>query len=196
MGHSMGSLIARNVIQQYHELDGVILSGTSHPSKIKTQYGLILSTSIKRLFGPKHLSPLFHKAMFGGNSYTKLCNRTAFDWLSGNTKSIDEYINDPYCGFICPISFYNDLIKIVMHASDSSLNKLTRNNLPILIISGSDDPVGGYGKEVKHLASLYQKYGFDHVIFKLYPGLRHEILQEINSVQVMSDITNWILKQI
>jgi alpha-beta hydrolase superfamily lysophospholipase len=195
LGHSMGSLIARNVIQQYDEMDGVILSGTTHPQKSKTTFGLFFSSLIQRIYGPKHRSPLFNNIMFGGSAYTKLISRTSFDWLSRNNPSVGAYIHDPFCGFICTISFYHDLLKIVSIASTPSLMKKTRNSLPLFIISGDHDPVGASGKEITHLVSVYKKWGYNRVTSKLYPDCRHELLQELNAEEIMKDILSWMMKQ-
>jgi len=195
MGHSMGSIIARNVIQQFDEMDGVILCGSTHPSKMKIKSGLLLASLIKLFNGPKHRSPFFNNVMFGGKSYSKIITRTSFDWLSRNNTSVGAYIHDPYCGFICTISFYHDLLKLASLATTSSLMKRTRNNLPILIISGDHDPVGGSGKEINHLTSIYKKWGYNRITTKLYVDCRHELLQELNSDEVMKDILTWITKQ-
>ncbi len=196
MGHSMGSLIARNVIQLNDELDGTILCGTTHPFKLKTKFGVALASLIKFLTKPEHRSPFFHNMMFGGKAYTRLITRTSYDWLTRNKPAVGAYIHDPYCGFICTISFYYDLLKLASNASKTSLMKHTRNSLPILIISGDHDPVGNYGKEVKHLISLYNKWGFKRLTGKLYPECRHELLQEINAEEIMKDILNWIIKEL
>ena len=196
MGHSMGSLIARNVIQQFDKIDGVILSGSTYPSKIKTKSGLLLSSLLTLIKGPRHRSTFFNDVMFGGKAYTKIITRTSFDWLSRKKSAVGAYIHDPYCGFICSISFYHDLLKLVSLASSSSLMKRTRNDLPILIISGDHDPVGGCGKEIKRLSAIYKKLGYHKVTSNLYADCRHELLQELNSDEVMADILTWITKQI
>ncbi len=196
MGHSMGSLIARNVIQQYDEMDGVILCGTTHPPKLKTRSGLALASLIQLILGPSHRSPFFHNVLFGGKAYTRLITRTSYDWLTRNNPAVGAYIHDPYCGFICSISFYHDLLKLASNASSASLMKQTRDTLPLLVISGDHDPVGGYGKEVNHMLALYKKWGFKRITGKLYPECRHELLQELNTVEIMKDIHSWILKQL
>lgn len=194
MGHSMGSLIARNVISRYDQMDGVILCGTTHPPRIVTSFGLFVTSFIKLFHGSKHRSPFINKLMFGGKQYTRCITRTSFDWLSRNNSSVGAYIHDPYCGFICTISFYHDLLKLVSYATCTANIKRTRLDLPLLIISGDQDPVGGLGKEVKQLDSLYQRLGFRNVTLKLYEDCRHELLQELNASEIMEDITNWILK--
>lgn len=195
MGHSMGSIIARNIIPKYDKLDGVILCGTTHPPKAMTQSGLFLSSLIQMFRGSKHRSPFINNLMFGGKPYAKLRTRTSFDWLSRSNPAVGAYINDPYCGFLCTISFYHDLIKLTSLSTKISNIKKTRKNLPIFIISGDDDPVGGCGKEINHLLSIYNKYGYQNVSSKLYPQCRHELLQELNATEVMNDITTWLTKQ-
>ena len=192
MGHSMGSLITRNVIQQYDELDGVILCGTTHPPKLKVKPGLALASINRFFFGPAHRSKFLNNVLFGGKAYTRLISRTSFDWLSRNNPAVGAYIHDPYCGFICTISFYQDLLMLAANASSSFFMKKTRNTLPMLVISGSQDPVGNYGKEVNRMLSLYRKWGYTGVTGKLYPECRHELLQELNADEIMKDILSWI----
>lgn len=191
MGHSMGSLIARNVIQSYDKLDGVILCGSTLPNPIMLKLGLFISSIISLRHGPKHPSHFFHNMIFGNKLYTKLIGRTTFDWLSRNNESVGAYIHDPYCGFICSIKFYNDLLTLTKRASIKKLIRKTRRSLPIYIISGTEDPVGGYGKEIQKLSSLYRKLGFNRVSLKLYDDCRHELLQETNSDAIMKDIYIW-----
>lgn len=192
MGHSMGSLITRNVIQQYDELDGVILCGTTHPPKLKVKPGLALASINRFFFGPEHRSKFLNNVLFGGKAYTRLISRTSFDWLSRNNPAVGAYIHDPYCGFICTISFYQDLLMLASTASTSFFMKKTRTTIPMLVISGEQDPVGNYGKEVNRMLSLYRKWGYTRVTGKLYPECRHELLQELNSDEIMKDILSWI----
>jgi alpha-beta hydrolase superfamily lysophospholipase len=204
MGHSMGSLIARNVIQKYDKMDGVIICGTTHPPKIKLIPGLLIASLIKLFYGPKHRSRFINQLMFGGSTYTNTMistpdgrvkqtkSKTPFDWLTRNQTIVDNYIKDPYCGFICTISFYQDLINLTLHASNTNLINHTRKNLPISIISGSHDPVGNDGKETTYLYNLYNKLGFSNISYQLYIDCRHELLQELNSDEVMKNIVAWV----
>ncbi|NLP34459.1 MAG: alpha/beta hydrolase [Clostridiales bacterium] len=196
MGHSMGSLIARNVIQTYDEYDGVILSGTSFPANFLTTAGLLISSILTIIKGPKHISPFLNKLIFGNKKYTDLTDRTIFDWLSRSHTSVGAYIHDPYCGFICTSSFYRDLLKLVRNASIKKRIQKTNNNLPIFIISGDKDPVGGYGKDIKNYLSILNKLQFTNVSSKLYPDCRHELINEINKEEVYNDILQWIDKVI
>lgn len=195
-GHSMGSFIARNIIQTYDKYTGIILSGTAFPSKPVLYGGFILSSIIKKCKGYRHISPYMNNLMFGGKKYTKLSDRTAFDWLSRSHPVVGAYIHDPYCGYICTASFYHDLLKLIANAGKRKLMQQTKKELPIYIISGEKDPVGGYGKDIKRLISLYKKLGFTNITFKLYPECRHELINELNNDEVYADILAWLHKRI
>ena len=192
MGHSMGSLIARNVIQTYSDYDGVIIMGTSFPPRLVSKAGLFIGRLHVKMKGPKSISPFMNALMFGNKRYTALATRTAFDWLSRSHPVVGAYMNDPYCGFMCTASFYRDLLKLVLNSSKKSLIKKTDRNLALFIISGDHDPVGGYGTEIKKFISTLKILQFNNIESKLYPECRHELLNELNKEEVYEDILNWI----
>lgn len=195
-GHSMGSLILRNLLQQFDTVDCAIICGTTFPSQFLTRMGLFLSSIQKKIKGPKHISRFLNKLLFGSKDYKKLCNRTAFDWLSRSNPSVGAYISDPYCGYICTTSFYNDLLHLALNATKLNHIKQIRRNLPLLIISGDHDPVGGYGKQITHYFLLLQKLGFSNVDCTLYSDCRHELLNELNRNEISKDIVDWLEKQL
>lgn len=195
-GHSMGSLIARNVIQTYDKYNGVILSGTAYPSKLLTRSGLLITSLVKKVKGPKYISPYLNRLLFGSKKYTILANRIAFDWLTRSHTVVGAYMHDPYCGFICTASFYHDLLKLTANAASKKLISMTNPELPMFIISGEMDPVGNYGKDIKRLLSLYKNVGFANIAYKLYPDCRHELLNELNNDEVYKDIHHWISKKL
>lgn len=193
-GHSMGSLILRNVLHHYDEIDCAIVCGTTNPPKLATRFGILLSATQIKLKGPKHRSYFLNNLLFNSKHYKKICNRTAFDWLSRNNPSIGTYIDDPYCGFICTSSFYNDLFHLTLNATKIKLAKNMRRDLPILIISGDHDPVGNLGKQISNYFLLLQRLGFKSVDCTLYADCRHELLNELNREEIMQDIVDWVEK--
>lgn len=193
-GHSMGSLIARNVIQTYDKYNGVILCGTAYPSKTLLLGGLFITSLVKKIKGPKYISPYLKNLLFGSSKYTRLADRTSYDWLSRSNPVVGAYIHDPYCGFVCTSAFYKDLLKITSNASNKKLIRMTRLDIPMFVISGEKDPVGGYTKDIKRLLSTYKKLGFTNIAYKLYPDCRHELLNELNKEEVYSDINHWLSK--
>lgn len=191
-GHSMGSLILRNVLQHYDKVDCAIICGSTFPSKMLTGTGLLLSSIEKRIKGPKYKSKFLDSLIFQGKQYKNLNTKTSFDWLSRNSSLVDAYMKDPYCGYICTTSFYNDLFHLTLNACKPEYIKKTRRNLPLLIISGDKDPVSAYGTQITKYFLLLQRLGFKSVDYTLYSEGRHELLNEINNDDIMRDMKDWV----
>lgn len=196
MGHSMGSLISRNVMQFFPDIDCAVIIGTAFNPRFRIRMGIACAHLIKKLKGPTHYSAFLNKQVFETKHYTSLSKRTAFDWLSRSNPQVGAYIHDPYCGFHCSTSFYEDLANLDYHAGLPKRIKLVRKDLPILFTSGTKDPVSRYGKDVTRLLSLYKRLGFQQVNCILYKDCRHELLNEINADEIMKDIEVWISKHL
>lgn len=191
-GHSMGSLIARNVLEQYDEVDAAIICGTAYMAPFVSLMGMFMANLVKMTKGARHQSPFLNNLTVGYKDFAKISDRTAFDWLTRDNNIVGNYINDPYCGFLCTAAFYHDMIEFTYLAAKPKLIKRTRRDLPILVISGSHDPVGGYGTGVSKYFALLQKLGFTKSDCTIYEECRHELLNELNSDAVMNDIKTWI----
>ncbi|WP_343208786.1 alpha/beta fold hydrolase [Anaerolentibacter hominis] len=192
MGHSFGSIVARNVLQHKDDFDGAIICGTANPSYPKIYAGLLLTSLISLFKGPRYISAFVDHMSFGGKEYKSLCKDTSFDWLTKDKEIVQEYVDSPLCGFTCTVSFFHDLLSLSLFGKKADLIGRTRRDLPLLFIAGDHDPVGGYGKDVSTLVATFQTMGFQEVALKLYRNDRHELLNEIDRNDVMSDILSWI----
>ena len=193
-GHSMGSIIARNVIRQFDEIDKAVICGTAYMAPLASFFGMLVADIVKLTRGARTQSPFLSNLTTGYKDFAKISNRTAFDWLTRDNNIVGTYINDPYCGFVCTTAFYHDLIRLTYTAARPKLIKNTRRELPILVISGALDPVGGYGSGVTKYFALLQKLGFNNSDCTIYEDCRHELLNELNSDAIMNDILTWIEK--
>jgi len=197
LGHSWGSFIVQNYMEYSPDelkINGFILSGTKGPDGLKLKTGVIIMLIITALKGQRNGSRTARS--LGDGSYNKPFkpNRTAFDWLSRDDEEVDKYMNDPMCGFLCSSGFYRDLVKLLynIHRSDA-LARINRS-LPVYVFSGSADPVGEMGKGPTTLLNAYRNLGMKDFEFVLYPGARHEILNETNREEVMDNLLSWINK--
>ncbi len=191
-GHSMGSFLARTVMVNNPQFySGVVIMGTASSQGIVGKVGkLVAKRQISRK-GAKEKGFLMNKLSFG--SYNKGFGtvRTSYDWLSRDDREVDKYIEDELCGFVCTNGFYYDLLTGIEMANDRKRSKTLPSDLPLLIVSGSSDPVGAKGKGVKKVYELYRKAGIKDLTLKLYPEARHELLNEINREEVEQDILKW-----
>ncbi|TFE02845.1 alpha/beta fold hydrolase [Jeotgalibacillus salarius] len=191
-GHSMGSFIARRVIQLYSDAyEGVVLSGTNGPLGLLGVPATILA-SVLSAYQPKGKAELLNKLSFGSYNNSFPDSNTPFDWLSSNEAAVKQYIDDPKCGFVSTNRFYKVLFKgIDMIYNKKEINQI-RKELPILFLSGKNDPVGDFGKGVFKSAQLYTNAGIQSVDVYLYENGRHEMLNEINANSVIDDLLYWL----
>jgi len=191
LAHSMGTWLTLALLQRDISPAKVILSASSKLSVAKLMLQKLIIKIIKFFKGPKsqsHFSDSLTTQQFNSQFQP---NRTTHDWLSSNDESVDEYINNPLCGFIPTNQLYEDLangvIECFSHKKMLSIDK----NLSILLIAGTQDPVGESGKGVEALHEFLGKYN-KSVKLVLLPELRHEILNEIKKEQALSKISEFL----
>jgi len=192
-GHSMGSLLSRDFISKYeNELEGTILSGTSGDPGAMSNI-LITIAKIKSFFGSKDSECKFlNNLIFGQYNDNFKPTRTDFDWLTRDESEVNQYIEDPYCGNPGSAQFFIDLFTGLKRVSRMENAKRIPKDLPILLISGENDPVGDFGDGVMETHNLLTKAGVKDVSYKLYKEARHEILNEINKDEVVRYIIDWL----
>lgn len=192
LGHSMGSFMSQLYITRYDNIDGLILSGSTASSFI-SKVGAIIASIIYAFSSNKEKPSKFMDSMaFGGYGKAIKNARTKFDWLSRDEIQVDKYINDPYCGGVCSISFYKNLTNAMAKMDRRKyINKINKK-LPIYIHGGSDDPVSNMSKGLVKLYQQYQKLNVEDVSFDIYQGARHEIYNETNKDEVYKNTINFI----
>ncbi|MEF2837778.1 MAG: alpha/beta hydrolase [Oscillospiraceae bacterium] len=195
-GHSMGSFMARTILCKYPDcgLTAAVICGTGWQPAFALPALIKVVEGICKVSGETKPNAKLQNMVFG--SYNKKVEhpRTAFDWLSRDSKIVDEYIAHPLCGFIASAGLLRDMMKGI-HYIEQPANLANMNaSLPVFFIAGGDDPVGPYGKGVHTCAEAFRKAGMEDVSVRIYPLCRHEILNEINRVQVYQDVLKWIEK--
>lgn len=193
LGHSMGSFISRRYIQLYpNDVNGLILSGTASGKGLIGKIGILIANLIIAFKGRKYVSMMLDKMSFG-NFNRKIQNpKTKFDWLSNDENIVEEYINDPKCGFVFKAGAFLDLFRGIDTIHKRKNMAKIRNDLPMLLISGTEDPVGNYGKGPAIVHKRYSENGNSNITLKLFEGYRHEILNEINRENVYKSILEWL----
>ena len=174
-GHSMGSFASQAVItDRSARYAGVILSGSTVLD--------VLAAGLAAAEGPVGL-----EAFNIGFEH-----RTGYEWLSRDESEVDAYMADPWCGFDLPDEMVPALFGPAARLADPAVLAGIRTDLPVLIASGSDDPLAGGGQLVELLGQRYREAGISDVTVIVYPGGRHEILNETNRDEVTEDIISWL----
>lgn len=196
-GHSMGSFLTRTyLIKHPDKYDGVILSGTGHHSPALVLGGNAAASVMAKLNGAMGDGAKLDSLAFG-TYLNKIENpRTKFDWLSRDTEQVDKYIADPLCGFVGKIGLYRDMMQGIKFITDKKNIAQMNKEKPVYFMSGDGDPVGDYGKGVERAYKAFCDAGLHDVFMRLYPGGRHEMLNETNKEQVYQDILSWLNEKI
>jgi alpha-beta hydrolase superfamily lysophospholipase len=194
-GQSMGSFLARHYAILYgNEISGLVLSGTGGDPGLGGKIALFIGKREARKKGKKAKSPTMNKLFFGRYNNSFKPNRTEFDWLSRDTAEVDTYINDPFCGNVCSVGFYCDVIEGLLYINTFENIVKIPKNLPIYLFSGTMCPVGRKTKGVLQVYKDFLKAGIQDVSYKFYPDGRHEMLNEINRDEVFKDVLAWLNK--
>ncbi len=173
-GHSMGSFATQHVLLDHSDLyDAVVLSG---------------STALDVLAAGMGDGPVGDLSAFNA----PFEDRTGYEWLSRDEAEVDAYVADPLCGFDLPAETLPALFAGTERLADPSALAGIRHDLPLLLASGTDDPLAGGGELIELLATRYRDAGVTDVEVNLYPQGRHEILNETNRDEVTVDVIAWL----
>ncbi len=192
-GHSMGSFFTRVLCYTYKSKlpNGVIISGTGGPNK-SINSALFFSDLFRVLKGAHSHSKMLNDLAFKGFNLKIKEPRTAMDWLTRDEAVVDIYVEDKKCMFKFTTSALHELFSIHHKANNKDLVAKTPKTLPMLFISGNEDPVGLYGVGVAEAFEIYKQAGIEDLTLRLYPDARHELINETNKDEVYAQLLDWL----
>lgn len=197
LGHSMGSFLARTYLIRFPgTVDGAILMGTGQPAPALIAAGRAAVAAEIRRHGERSPSPALAGRLFGAYNRPFAPTRTDFDWVASDPAAVDAYNADPLCGETPSAGLLREMADgIAFITRQKNVEKMNKNT-PVLFLSGSEDPVGERGKGVERAYRSFQRAGVRDVSRKLYPGARHEILNDACRRAVMEDLAAWLEKRL
>ena len=194
-GHSMGTIIARAFLQKHsEEFHKVVLSGYPNPNSAAGA-GIVLTEMIAAVKGGKGYSKMVDGMVLGPFAKAVPNAVTPQDWLSVNRENVQRYIADPLCGVRFTLGSYNALFHLIRMMDSPENYEEVRKDLPILLISGKEDPCTGGEKGRGDSENRLRRAGFRNLEIVTLDGMRHEILNENGREDVYLRILDFIEKE-
>lgn len=200
LGHSMGSYMLRQMLSQkgttLFGLDGAIIMGTGQEDPQVLELGLSILHFLAAFRGWRYKSPLVPKMLFS-KQYRKYPIGATYgkdSWLTHDKEIVRQYYSDPKCMFILSLGGFKGLFQACKYATNQeNVNKIPKH-IPVLFVSGDEDPVGDMGEGVKAAYQQFVDAGIRNVKLKLFKGDRHEILNELDREEVYQYIYEWMME--
>lgn len=175
IGHSMGSFaVQQYLLDNSKRVDAAVLSGTAAIDLLAPGLNLDEPIDLSAFNAP------FAPA------------RTDFDWLSRDEAQVDRYVADPLCGFGLDTPSGKSMFAEALRPADPSAAASVRSDLPVYVVVGDADPLGGGMALVDPVVARYREAGLRDVTLRAYPGARHEIFNETNRDEVFADLLTWL----
>ena len=193
MGHSMGSFLVRQYICSCASgLSGAVIMGTGTQPIPLLSFGRGLCKLIAVFRGWHHRSRLIDAMAFGSYNSRFKPARTGREWLTRDERVVDKYVSDKRCSFMFTLNGYYNLFYSIAEASKTKNIERMPKELPVFLVSGGQDPVGGFGKGVDKVRKSFEKAGMQDLTWVIYSDDRHEILNELDRDKVYRDISAWL----
>ena len=195
LAHSMGSFMLRKYLAFHNEnLRGAIIMGTGFIPDNMTRLAMKITAFVTRMKGSHHRSKLIQSLAFGADykGFDMTGEKPEDSWLTKDVEIVKAYYKEPRCSFMFTVNGYKGLFEAVNFSCNPENAAKLPKKLPLFIVSGDQDPVGGLGKGVMIVYEMYKDAGIQDLTYKLYENDRHEILNETDKQVVFEDILAWM----
>ena len=194
LGHSFGSLLVREFVERFPDMvDGMILAGVVDHNSLVAGIGKLSCEVIAHTHkdGYRYRSTFINDMAVGGFDKNFRDENLRNSWLSKDRENIVNYNSKPECNFIFTVGAYRDMMTAFLEANKKKNLERLNKDMPILILAGTDDPAGDFGRAPKHLYQVYKNQEMD-CRMRLYKGSRHEVLLDVDKQKVYRDIIKWL----
>ncbi len=175
IAHSLGSFATQQwLLDHSDDVSAVVLSGTASIDLLEPAMDLDAPMDLSAFNAP--FAP----------------PRTEFDWLSRDDAQVDKYIADLWCGFGLDSAATRAMFVAARELADPDRVAAIRDDLPVYIVVGEQDPVNGALALVNELVRRYDAAGLTDVTLVVHPGARHEVFNETNRAEVVAGLLAWL----
>ena len=184
LGHSMGSLVVRKYLAKYdNNISKLIVCGSPSINPL-SKIGLLITKLVKKFKGDRYRSKLLNNLALGNDKDN--------NWLSTDLNYVNKYNNDKLCGYVFTTNGFINLTKLMIDTYSKNIYHVQNKNMPIFFIAGENDPIIKSKKKWLKSINFLKNVGYKNITYKLYPNMKHALLNEKNKELVYQDILNYI----
>lgn len=194
LGHSMGSMVARSYLKRYDStINTMILSGSPSDNPLKGR-ARVFASICSALLGAHCRPKILHKKSFGEFNLAFRNEEFPNAWVCSDPDVQEAYHNDPLCNFRFTANGFKNLFLLMEDCYSVEGWEPQNPAVPVYFLSGAEDPCRVDDISLENAVNNIKRAGYQRVTFKMYPKMRHEILNEKDKQTVWNDILN-ILQQ-
>lgn len=183
LGFSLGSFLLREYlnIYSYDRINGAIIMGTGcQPVLVLNMIMKIVEKEIRKV-GYNQTTPLIQNLSFGQYNKKFKPNRTVSDWLCSDIHQLDDYISDELCRKDISAGLFYDLLSSMKRTGNKAAYTCWNKYMPVLLISGKNDPVGDMTKGIMTVYQTMKKADINYLRIEVIDKARHDLLHEEES---------------
>ncbi|MCD7838089.1 MAG: alpha/beta hydrolase [Clostridiales bacterium] len=195
LGFSLGSFVVRDLLAQSPDCaDGAILVGTGQQSSLALSIACRIADSEATKHGYDVTTKRITQLTYDGYNKKFAPVQSKFDWLLTDEAARADFLRDPLRGEDFTVGAFRELLRGMGRSIDPKLVRHMNSQLPVLLLSGADDPVGDFGKGVQKTKRFLERQGVKQVSINLYPGLRHDILHDAGCEDIHRQLIDWVIQ--
>ena len=191
LGHSMGSMAAR-VYTKYDDsnIDGLIVVGSPGWNPLSS-FGRSLTWFLCRVGFSRHRMRL-SQSMASFQYNLRFISEGRQAWTCSDPQVRQSFADNPLCNFSFTANASYNLLSLMWETYRKDRWAVTNSSLPIVFLSGTDDPTISSERKFHNAAQNICDRGYLDVTSVLYPAMRHEILNEIGKEMVWDEILDFL----
>jgi len=187
-GHSMGSMVVRCFAKKYDtDIDGLVVCGSPSDNGVAGM-GILVTRIIQLFKGERCRSKQVARMMFGPHIKKFKAEGIRNAWLSTNKANVQEYNDDPLCGFLFTLNGYRTVMQLIQETYSARGWAVNNPAMPVHFLAGAEDPCIITLDQFSKAVNFFRDRGYREVTSQVYPGLRHEVLNELGKEEVWRDV--------
>ena len=197
LGHSLGSFMVQDLlIEDSARWDAAVLLGSAGGALTAQQRAMEVVVRLQYLFkGKRGQATWTDKLVMEAFSKEIGMEKYRAEWLSHDPDVVLAAENDPMMNVIASAQHWMDLAKAIKSRARPENIAKVRQDIPLWIASGGEDPLGQQGVAVEALGQAYRTAGLTDVTVKIYEGMRHELHNEVIREQFFGDLHAWLTEK-